>query len=292
MSRKLKLWSGISTVALVSAAALAGCDSGTDENKQPPSQTTTENPAPEAVTENAPPAQPEASGEGEGEGAGEGARAGADPATDDVAYLTQIGLMRGHLFVGIELFRTGAIDHARTHMKHPEDELYGDVVPAFEARGARGFAAELEALATAVEGDGEADTVETAYKALLDAMAEAEAAVNPATNEQPGPRLQVIVNLVRTAGDEYAIGVVDGKIVNGHEYQDAYGFTQIAKQIVTSIDDKGDDTLSADLTKIMGLLTDLDVAWPNIVPPETVETEASLLYGAAARIEIIALGYK
>ena len=30
-------------------------------------------------------------------------------------------------------------------------------------------------------------------------------------------------------------------------------------------------------------------AWPSVMPPEQVETEASLLFGAAARMEIAAL---
>ena len=30
----------------------------------------------------------------------------------------------------------------------------------------------------------------------------------------------------------------------------------------------------------------LSKAWPNIVPPDSIETDATLLYGAAARIEL------
>jgi hypothetical protein len=36
-------------------------------------------------------------------------------------------------------------------------------------------------------------------------------------------------------------------------------------------------------------LDSLAVAWPSVVPPEHVDTDASLLYGAAARIEIASL---
>jgi hypothetical protein len=41
-----------------------------------------------------------------------------------VAYLTHLGLVRGHLGVGVDLYREGAQDAAQTHMKHPGDELY------------------------------------------------------------------------------------------------------------------------------------------------------------------------
>jgi hypothetical protein len=34
------------------------------------------------------------------------------------------------------------------------------------------------------------------------------------------------------------------------------------------------------------------VAWPSLVPPEQLETDPSLLHGAAARIEIASLSVK
>ena len=37
---------------------------------------------------------------------------------------------------------------------------------------------------------------------------------------------RVVVELLREAAAEYAIRVVDGRLANPHEYQDAYGFTQ------------------------------------------------------------------
>jgi hypothetical protein len=39
-------------------------------------------------------------------------------------------------------------------------------------------------------------------------------------------------------------------------------------------------------------LNKLDAAWPSLVPPDKVTTDASVLYGAAARIEIAALAVK
>ena len=47
--------------------------------------------------------------------------------------LTQLSLIRGHLFVGMELYRQGAVDHAKTHMKHPQDEIYASLRPAIRA---------------------------------------------------------------------------------------------------------------------------------------------------------------
>ena len=62
-------------------------------------------------------------------------------ATDDTAYLVQLGLIRGHLRVGYALLEAGADAAAATHSKHPSDELYADLEDAFTARGKPGFAA-------------------------------------------------------------------------------------------------------------------------------------------------------
>jgi len=233
-------------------------------------------------------------GEGEGEGQvvaqgeGEGAVPGINLATNDLAYLTQLSLMRGHLFVGNQLYKMGHVAHAKTHMKHPKAELYTDVELAFSARGAAGFANELKALATAVEADKGKAAVNAAYAALDSAISASESKVSHASSS-PAEKLKLAVALLRVAGEEYAIAVVDGKMENAHEYQDALGFTQIAKQIVNSI--KSDDqTTSSAIEKAAKTLAKLDPMWPSLIPPATLQTEAGQLYGAASQIEILALG--
>ncbi|TXS94127.1 hypothetical protein FV139_11015 [Parahaliea maris] len=272
MHKRTKLWSSLSLAALVGGSAL-----GVAADAELAAAVET--------------GQSIASGsEGEGsEGEGEGLAQNVDPATNDVAYLSQLGLMRGHLLVGLELYREGHIEHARMHMKHPKSELYADLVPAFEARGSAGFAEQLTALATAVEADGsEPEAVESAYNAVLQGISAAEARVGTLS---PVARLQVAVKLIRTAGEEYGLGVVDGVVVNGHEYQDAFGFTQTARSLVANMDAGDNAELGETLAKVNGIIQGLfDAnAWPSVMPPETVEADASLLYGAAARIEIAAL---
>ena len=102
-------------------------------------------------------------------------------------------------------------------------------------------------------------------------------------------KLTLVVELLRVAAEEYAIAVVDGKMENAHEYQDALGFTTVAKDIVnTSESDTG--TEAAAIASAKKILADLAPMWPSLIPPETLETEAGQLYGAASRIEILALG--
>ena len=81
----------------------------------------------------------------------------------DNEYLTQIALMRGHLYVGIELYKNGYVDNAKRHMKHPRSELYSDIIPTFKAKNSKGFTVELESLASAVEGEEDFKFISSKY---------------------------------------------------------------------------------------------------------------------------------
>ena len=54
--------------------------------------------------------------------------------TDSVSYVYELSLIRGHLWVAERLSMTGYLDHAAMHAKHPEDEIYSDLVEVFEAK--------------------------------------------------------------------------------------------------------------------------------------------------------------
>lgn len=198
----------------------------------------------------------------------------------DEAYLVRLGLMRGHLLVGHELYGQRALAAARTHSKHPNDELYAGMDVEFAARGATGFAEALEAHALASEGE-DAAAVAEAYAALTAAIAASEAVVSPS----PAMIARVIVELLREAAAEYAIGVVDGRLANAHEYQDAYGFTQVASAWAA----RGAETEAAVFGRIAERIDALADLWPSLVPPDVVEHQAAQLYGAAADVEILAL---
>lgn len=197
----------------------------------------------------------------------------------DADYLLRLGLMRGHLLVGHALFESGAADAARTHSKHPGDELYAGMDAEFAARGTAGFAAELAAHAGASAGD-DAAAVQRTYAAVRAAILRCEAAVQ-ASDALIG---QVIVLLLREAAEEYAIGVVDGQVENAHEYQDAYGFTQIALDLARQRAEG-----NAAFARIAERIEALATLWPALAPPPTLEGRAARLHGAAAEAEILAL---
>ena len=175
---------------------------------------------------------------------------------NDADYLVRLGLIRGHLLVGTKLYRDGAVAAAKTHMKHPGDELYAGLDRAFLVRDADGFADELEALATRVEAEAPVAEVDAAYATLQAAIADAERRLNGSL-DAPLRRL-IVARLLGHAADEYAIGVVDGEVVEPHEYQDAYGFTQIARDYAAGDDDG--EAMRATRAAIEGL----SPLWPTL----------------------------
>lgn len=222
-----------------------------------------------------------ASGEGEGGGVTE-----SDLKTNDVAFLSRLGLIRGHLLVGYELYKQDQVDMAITHMKHPRDELYAGLVPAIEARGGKRFDDALSALADKVISRAPQAEVDKAYQNLEKGIKAAESITSPDLKNT----LQSIKDLIRTAGEEYALGVEDGKIINLHEYQDAYGFTEIAKRRLQELSKAAKKQSPETLAKVQGYLAELADLWPSVAPKGGVDGDASRLFGAAARIEIAALG--
>lgn len=271
MIRRLKLMTGLSTLAAAGALALTGCGGEAEGEGGEGEVDLSSTIAGEGESEGS---------SGESEGEGEGAGLSGDPATDDVAYLKLLGLARGHLIAFYELYTAGARDMAQTHAKHPGSELYQDMAKGFASRGKPGFAAELENLAeqAAVGSD-----VTEEYSAVVEAIN----AHAPST--KPAVVLLAVSEMVRTAADEFDIGVEeDGSVVNMHEYQDAYGFLVAGRDMLSGIDTN--DMNASDAISLAHEQIELALASFDGLTAETTEGRASTLYGAAARIEIAARG--
>lgn len=263
METRNKVWVGLGVVVAVSAAFYVGTQS---------------EPGMQGIDHGAM-VMPGEGGEG-----GEGAST-ADAISSDAIYLGQLAFIRGHLFVGVSLYRDGFQDGAVTHMKHPGDELYANLLPALASRNASGFADQLQALAAAVEGGKPMPEVQQSYDRLLDSITEAENAVKDQSASVIGA---VIVNLVRTAAAEYDIAMGDdGQVEAEHEYQDSLGFMHIAQDKLDRL-----ASMTENQDSIMAMQTQLDMLkpiWPGLRAPAKLAINPSVIYGAASRIEIATL---
>lgn len=197
-----------------------------------------------------------------------------DLTTDDVAYLTQLGLLRGHLLVGFELYRRSMPEMSETHMKHPREELYSELIPAFKRRGCDGFADELTELASVVASRAATEVVTSNFESLNAAIRQCEGV---AEYEDQVVVTQVVRNLLGNALVEYEIGVIDGSIDNVHEYQDAWGFTQIAGNYARSPAFLKNDEGRLITRQLQSLISSLEPLWPSLNPSSVDASSVSRL---------------
>lgn len=224
----------------------------------------------------------DASGEG-GEG-GEGAAAKDE---GRIGYLTSLGLVEGHMRVGIELYKKGDLEAAKTHMKHPADELYAGLKPHFAELKVKDFDSELEAVAAAVGKGAPAPEVDQFFGKLQAAIAAARGG-----DVSSHDIAEVAEHLVRTAAEEYAVGVKAGQVTDAHEYQDAWGFVQAAKALLAGLPEDERKEHAGPLGEMEAELEKIQALWPDITGKSPVSADPTLLPAAAARIELAALSIK
>ncbi|MDA9642624.1 hypothetical protein N9S84_00860 [Nitrosomonadales bacterium] len=200
----------------------------------------------------------------------------------DDQYLTHLGLVKGHLHVGVELYKKEYYENAKRHMKHPKSELYAGLIPTFEAKKTNGFATELEALALSVENNEELSIVSKNYNILLEAIRQNENYVKSESNSFKN-KVLLVRSLLEIAAEEYAIGIVDGNIQNKFEYQDALGFTTVAKSILNEASSlsEAEDVKRNKMIKIIDSLSSL---WPSLVPTEKISGDAVEILTAVDKI--------
>lgn len=205
--------------------------------------------------------------------------------SSDIEYLTNLNLIKGHLWVGVELYKANYIENGQHHMKHPESELYGDIIPTFEAKGTDGFSAELEKLALSVENEEPLNVINDNYQNLFDAI-DKNAQFVSEESKTVDQTIMLVQSLLETAAEEYAIGIVDGDVKNKYEYQDALGFTMIAKDILNKmqVDDKSD---KQKISKTLSLIDSLAFLWPDLVPTKKVDGDAQAILDAVTQIKAI-----
>ena len=212
----------------------------------------------------------------EGEGEGEASVSG-DPVT---AFLSGLAFMEGHMRAGLALYEQGDLEAAKTHTGHPIEEKYDAVGERLEAAGFADLREQISRLATAAEAEADVAEIEQRFAEVRETL--------EAVREDFSASQQVagLVDLARIAGAEYAVAVEGGQISNLHEYQDSWGFLRVieteAKQMAES-----DDTAVAGVGRaLIEQVEATGAAYGDLQGEGAFEMDASILYGAAARMEL------
>ncbi len=239
-------------LSVVSLLALASCNNA-------PTATNTSSPASTPAT-----ATPQANTASTGQ-------------AEDIDYMTNLGLMKGHLLVAKELLAQGKPDQAEPHIGHPIEEIYSDIEPELQERNVADFKSTLNGLHDLVQSKPQDPQVETEMQAAMAAIDQAMQAVPAEQRQSPEFTLKVVNGLLDTAGSEYTAAITDGKIAEVIEYQDSRGFVTYANTLYESIENSVSQKYPEAHQAIESDMTQLKKAWPSAtapsaptVPPEQV----------------------
>ncbi len=192
------------------------------------------------------------------------------PESKDIDYMTNLGLMKGHLLVGKELIAAGKPEQAAPHFGHPVEELYIDIENQLNERGVKQFKNTLNSLNDlVVAGAKDTNKFNSMYQQTVQEIDTAISNLPGEERQKPEFVLQVINGLLDTAGAEYEAAIIDGKIVEIIEYQDSRGFVNYAEILYENIADAMASKYSDIDGKIQANMTELKKAWPSALAPET-----------------------
>ncbi|MDX1626486.1 MAG: hypothetical protein R3323_08225, partial [Wenzhouxiangellaceae bacterium] len=136
----------------------------------------------------------------------------------------------------------------------------------------------------AVDNRADADAVMSAWRDVDETIESIERGVE-ATPEQ---ELLAVAAILDVAAEEYGIGVADDGVVdNAHEYQDAWGFTQIALQRVGQVAATSDVERSATAQAAVAV-SSLEDLWPELAPQIVRQADVSRIEAAAERVREVA----
>ena len=232
MKVELKTWAGLGLATALAGAGLGGCaGEGAGEGGEGGEAAQTA-PAGEA-------------GEGgEGEGGESGSDIGALPLPQRLAF------MSGHVAAGLALYRAGESEAAAPHLMHPVSEGYE---AEREGLDRLGFEPDtFRSVSTALEQGRPANEIEP----QLDAAEANLAAMRKAAGGEPAA---VIRFLMDTTVEEYSAALTDGKVTDAAEYQDAWGFVTVARELAGDLDGPASGKVTATLDRMLGL-------WPEDAP--------------------------
>ncbi|QFT78612.1 hypothetical protein FIU90_13770 [Erythrobacter sp. THAF29] len=184
--------------------------------------------------------------------------------------------MAGHVEAGIALYRAGEGESGAPHLLHPVSEAYAEEREGLDAIGFD--PAPFQAVSQALENGRPAAEIEPQLKAV-------EANLAMMREKAGGKPDELIAYLMKLTVEEYGIGVTDGAVSDPGEYQDAWGFAVVARQIAPQLPAGDSEAVIEQLDALISL-------WPENAPivtgnpasPESVIRQAArvneLLLGA------------
>ena len=187
---------------------------------------------------------------GEGEGGTAAVEADADHAMETLPIENRLAFMTGHVEAGLALYRAGEPEMAAPHLLHPVSETHAAERAGLEELGFE--AALFETVSEALEQGRPAAEIE-------DQLNAAQANLREVRERAGGDPAQIIRFLMDVVLEEYSIAITDGAVSDPGEYQDAYGFSIVARELADSLEGETAISVAAEIDALLAL-------WPEGAP--------------------------
>ncbi|MEO1170244.1 MAG: hypothetical protein AAFW97_16185 [Pseudomonadota bacterium] len=162
----------------------------------------------------------------------------------------RVAFMTGHVEAGLALYRAGELEMAAPHLLHPVSETHAAERAGLDELGFE--PALFETVSEALEQGRPATEIEEQLRA-------AQANLREVRERSGGDPAEIIRFLMTMIVEEYEIAITDGSVSDPGEYQDAYGFSVVAREMAESL---GAETSQAVASEIDALLA----LWPQDAP--------------------------
>lgn len=177
-------------------------------------------------------------------------------------------------------------EQAEPHIGHPVEELYGSIEGELIQRNVPQFKSTLNELYSLVKSVPDKPQTTTAFKASEQSIDKAIAAIPAIERQSPEFVLNVMNQMLKTAGEEYTAAIANNKFVELVEYHDSRGFVMYAEDLYQTIGQQMSQERPENHQKITASLEELKTAWPSVNPPTTPVKTPSEINGLISTIEL------
>lgn len=208
---------------------------------------------------------------------------GAVTLAPDLALLRDLGLLDGQLRIGIALVSAGD-PVAAAGFQGPElvDRIAAVAGPV-EARGLVRLSGDLALLADAASKGAPVTETASLAEVVLAALDEARATTTPRD------QLLALAEITRAAAGEYQVATGDGAVIALDKYRESLGFLMAVAAQADGLAASPDPAVAEAAQKVQGQVALAETVYGGLDGPGDAGIDASLLYGAAARMELAAL---
>lgn len=200
----------------------------------------------------------------------EGLEAGTlDFTSDNPAYLTRLGLIRGRLAMAMQLIAAERPEEAAAVMIDSEHRLYAELDTALDTRDVPKFGPQLDQMSELVNQGASAPRIQAAYVALLQAISSAQSVIPRLALIEPAVISDVVIGLAKAASTTYRRAVSGGEVGDARAYHAGMGYIQEAMRTTYALDLQTEEASAAAIAEIAGAIENMLAAWPSLAPPET-----------------------